>query len=213
MKFHMNFVLSVLLALSVTGTPLAVPKHSNNRRTTSTKPTQPTPTDTTWNPPANLAAPLAQVWKHEVDTYSDALGFKNYGYDQLIATNGTLNYCVRWESNEAVTETDRTATEVALQRSVKKWMDWLVGFDDFPLKDIKVQVVGWAVKDTQLLKGDTSGIQVYTDKDPDGVPECSQTCGRFFHQDSRYSSCQHGAARHYGKSILLVTLKAITLTV
>ena len=51
--------------------------------------------ETTWNPPSNLVTPLKQVWDHEVATYSDPLGFKNYGYDQVMAGKGTINYCVR----------------------------------------------------------------------------------------------------------------------
>lgn len=42
----------------------------------------------TWNPPSNLVTPLQEVWDHEVSTYSDALGFKNYGFDQLMANKG-----------------------------------------------------------------------------------------------------------------------------
>lgn len=43
-----------------------------------------------WSPPADLAAPLKEVWDHTLETYNngDAFGFKNYGWDQLKATNG-----------------------------------------------------------------------------------------------------------------------------
>lgn len=42
-----------------------------------------------WNPPSNLVTPLKQVWDHCLATYSDGLfGFKNYGWDQLIANQG-----------------------------------------------------------------------------------------------------------------------------
>ena len=43
-----------------------------------------------WNPPADLAAPLKEVWDHTLETYNngDPFGFKNYGWDQLKATNG-----------------------------------------------------------------------------------------------------------------------------
>lgn len=42
-----------------------------------------------WNPPADLARPLKQVWDHCLATYSQGLyGFKNYGWDQIMATNG-----------------------------------------------------------------------------------------------------------------------------
>jgi len=40
----------------------------------------------TWNPPSNLVTPLGEVWQHELDTYSDALGFRNYGYDVSWST-------------------------------------------------------------------------------------------------------------------------------
>lgn len=44
--------------------------------------------DTTWNPPSNLVTPLKQVWDHEMSTYSNPLGFKNYGFDQIMANKG-----------------------------------------------------------------------------------------------------------------------------
>lgn len=44
--------------------------------------------NSTWNPPSNLVTPLQEVWDHEVSTYSDALGFMNYGFDQLMANKG-----------------------------------------------------------------------------------------------------------------------------
>lgn len=46
-----------------------------------------------WNPPSNLVTPLREVWQHQLDTYSNGLyGFRNYGWDQLRATQG---YVVR----------------------------------------------------------------------------------------------------------------------
>lgn len=42
-----------------------------------------------WEPPSELAAPLKEVWDHCLDTYTDGLfGFKNFGWDQLMATEG-----------------------------------------------------------------------------------------------------------------------------
>ena len=42
--------------------------------------------------------------------------------------------------------------------------------------------MGWAVKDTGLLQGPTDGVDVYTDTDSEGAPQCAPACGRFFHQ-------------------------------
>jgi hypothetical protein len=153
----------------------------------------------TWNPPSNLVTPLQQVWDHQMSTYNDPLGFKNYGYDQIMANKGHLNFCVRWESSQPVTAAQRAAVEAALQQSVSKWTDELVGFDGFPYPSVPVKVVGWAVSSTSVLQGETSGIDVYTTKDSDGAPECDPRCGRFFHQDGNYASCPGGADRHYGK--------------
>ncbi|KAK4034460.1 hypothetical protein C8A01DRAFT_18748 [Parachaetomium inaequale] len=157
----------------------------------------------TWNPPANLVTPLQEVWDHEMATYNDPLGFKNYGFDQIMANKGHLNFCVRWESSESVTADQRAAVEVALQRSVKKWMDKLVGFEGFPYSSVPVKIVGWAVSDKNLLQGSTDGIDVYTTTDEGGIPECDPRCGRFFHQDANYGSCPGGADRHYDQSLWL----------
>lgn len=44
--------------------------------------------DITWDPPADLVVPLQETWDHEMATYTDPLGFKNYGYDQIMANGG-----------------------------------------------------------------------------------------------------------------------------
>lgn len=44
---------------------------------------------TGWTPPSELTTPLKEVWDHQVETYSQGLfGFKNYGWDQLVAADG-----------------------------------------------------------------------------------------------------------------------------
>ena len=156
-------------------------------------------TQTTWNPPSNLATPLKEVWDHEISTYSNPLGFKNYGFDQVMDGKGKINYCVRWDSNKSVSAAQRTQIEAAVRKQFNKWISVLAGFEKFPYKTVDVNVVGWAVRDKNLIQGDTSGIQVYTDTDGEGIPQCAEDCGRFFHQDGDYSKCPSGTARHYGK--------------
>ncbi|KAL2133496.1 hypothetical protein VTI74DRAFT_2261 [Chaetomium olivicolor] len=158
-----------------------------------------------WNPPSELATPLKEVWDHCLNTYSDGnlFGFKNYGWDQIMATNGSLNMCVRWDSSSSVTAAQRTQIATVLNEQYQKWFQWLYGYDNFPFSKISVNVVGWAVRNTDLLEGDTSDIDVYTNADNDGVPECAPACGRSFHQDGDYSSCPNGADRHYDQSLWL----------
>ncbi|KXH52329.1 cellulose-binding family II protein [Colletotrichum nymphaeae SA-01] len=156
-----------------------------------------------WSPPSNIVTPLKEVWDHCKSTYSNFFGFKNYGWDQVIATKGTINVCVRWESSASVTEAQRTQVAKALNTAHQGWYKWLYGYDNFPYTDIKVNVVGWAVRDKSLLQGSTSGIQVYTDKDAEGIPQCAESCGRFFNQNGDYSKCAAGADRHYDQSLWL----------
>lgn len=159
----------------------------------------------TWNPPSELKTGLEQVWKHEIETYSDPLGFKNYGFDQVMAGNGKINYCVRWEGDASVTAAQRASVQAALKKQYNKWISVLAGFEGFPYKTVDVEVIGWAVKNKSQLQGDVTGIQVYTDVDSEGVPQCAESCGRFFHQDGNYADCKAGTARHYGMFLSSLT--------
>lgn len=112
-----------------------------------------------------------------------------------------INYCVRWESTQTVSEALRTQIEAKAQEAYDDWFTWVYGYNGFPFSNIKVKVVGWAVSDKSLLQGSTEGIQVYTDKDSEGIPQCAPACGRFFHQDGDYSGCSAGADNHYDQSL------------
>ncbi|KAL2867611.1 uncharacterized protein BJX67DRAFT_80532 [Aspergillus lucknowensis] len=157
----------------------------------------------TWDPPADLVTPLNEVWEHQMETYSDPLGFQNYGFDQVIAAQGKINYCVRWDSAQSVTAAQRAQIAAAASRSYNKWIAGLAGFDDWPYDTVEVEVVGYAVRDISLLEGDTTGLDIYTTTDADGIPECDPACGRFFHQNGDYSGCEAGAERHYDESLWL----------
>ncbi|MEU8363695.1 hypothetical protein AB0C27_47510 [Nonomuraea sp. NPDC048882] len=78
---------------------------------------------TGWNPPAGLVTPLNAVWQHVESTYPNLYGFRNYGWGQVMANGGSLNYCVRWDTGATVTAAQRDQIHVTLARQVKKWMD------------------------------------------------------------------------------------------
>src|SRR3954469_4781228 len=63
----------------------------------------------TWNPPAGLVQPLGEVWNHVESTYPDLYGFRNYGWDQVVANKGSVNYCVRRSYGLRVTASGVTA--------------------------------------------------------------------------------------------------------
>jgi hypothetical protein len=146
-----------------------------------------------------------QVWEHTLSENADGLSDKNWITDQLMANNGSINYCVRWNTALTSSATNRTKTEAALQRSLNSWVETLVGFEGFPLTEANVEVVGYAVKDMALLEGDASAIDVYTTADADGVPECDTRCYRGAYLDDlqELASCPGGEASRYDISLWL----------
>ncbi|KAL9622050.1 MAG: hypothetical protein Q9160_003549 [Pyrenula sp. 1 TL-2023] len=157
----------------------------------------------TWAPPPDLVAPLQQIWDRTVQMRPNDLTWKNWGYDQIMANQGKVNYCVRWDSSAPVTEDQRSQIARDLQTQHDKWMNWLYGFEGFPYTSVPINVVGWAVRDPALLQGSTSTIQVYTTVDQSGVPECDERCGRESHMDDDYSQCPAGPDRHYDRWLQL----------
>ncbi|MFF1318494.1 hypothetical protein ACFVZZ_03500 [Streptomyces chartreusis] len=162
-----------------------------------------------WNPPSGLVQPLGEVWNHVESTYPDLYGFRNYGWDQVMANRGSVNYCVRWESDAPVSAALRDQIHAALKKQFGKWTAAMVesdgtGHNAWPYRNVPVNIVGWAVKNRSQLQWSGSSVDVYAGMlDSGGAPQCAPDCGRFFHQDGDYSRCPGGAARHYNQSLWL----------
>lgn len=154
-----------------------------------------------WNPPAHLVQPLNEVWSHVEDTYD--LGFSNFGWDQVMATGGTINYCVRWDSQQPVSSALRDDIESKLQEQYRLWFDQMAGWNDWPFQQIEVNVVGWAAYDRSLLQWDDDSVDVYIGDIREDAPQCAEDCGRFFHQDGNYPNCPGGYEHHYDQSLWL----------
>ncbi|MGW6954366.1 hypothetical protein [Streptomyces chartreusis] len=162
-----------------------------------------------WNPPSGLVQPLGEVWNHVESTYPDLYGFRNYGWDQVMANRGSVNYCVRWESDAPVSAALRDQIHAALKKQFGKWTAAMVesdgtGHNAWPYRNVPVNIVGWAVKNRSQLQWSGSSVDVYAGMlDSGDAPQCAPDCGRFFHQDGDYSRCPGGAARHYDQSLWL----------
>ncbi|WP_051393387.1 galactose-binding domain-containing protein [Glycomyces arizonensis] len=154
-----------------------------------------------WNPPSNLVQPLNEVWAHVEDTYN--LDFRNFGWDQVMATGGKINYCVRWDSQASVSASLRDGIEAKLQEQYQLWFDQIVGWNDWPFDHIDVNVVGWAAYDRDLLQWSDDSVDIYINDIREDAPQCSEDCGRFFHQDGNYPNCPGGYDRHYDQSLWL----------
>ena len=193
-----------------TATATTTPKATATPSATATPKATTTPSAATaeWNPPAGLVKPLGEVWDHMASTYPDIYGFKNYGFDQIIANKGSVNYCVRWDSDNPVTATLRDRIQSTLQKQFGKWMADLTengkGYNDWPYASVKVKVVGWAVKDRSTLKWTDDSVDIYAgDLDADGVPRCATDCDRSAHQDGDYSQCPGKETHHFDQSLWL----------
>jgi hypothetical protein len=156
-----------------------------------------------WSPPANLVTPLDEVWRHQEQTYGNLYGFRNYGWDQIFANRGSINYCVRWDSSAPVSAALRDRIHASLARQFKKWMDVMAGHNGWPYQEVPLKVVGWAVRNRSTLQWSDSSVDIYVNNIRENAPQCSEPCGRFFNQSGNYPNCPGGAARHYDMSLWL----------
>ncbi|MFC0111562.1 hypothetical protein [Kibdelosporangium aridum] len=160
-----------------------------------------------WNPPANLVRPIDEVWRHVETTYPNLYGFRNYGWDQIMANRGYINYCVRWDSSQPVSAALRDRIHAGLARQFKKWMDVQLengqGYNNWPYREIPLKVVGWAVRNRGTLQWTDSSVDIYVGNINENAPQCAPECGRFFNQNGSYPRCPGGVARHYDMSLWL----------
>ncbi|GAA1794152.1 hypothetical protein GCM10009682_14960 [Luedemannella flava] len=192
---------------AATSAPVTSRAATSRPPTSAAATTRPPVTNAPWNPPSNLTSALAAVWSHQESTYSNLYGFRNYGWDQVMAGQGTINYCVRWDSGASVTTAQRDAIHAALSKQFNKWMTAMsengAGWNGWPYPQVNVKVVGWAVRDRAQLQWSDSSVDIYVNNIRENAPQCSEPCGRFFHQDGNYSGCPGGASRHYDMSLWL----------
>jgi hypothetical protein len=170
----------------------------------SPPPSSPPPSQTDpWNPPSNLATGLNQVWAHYEQTYPQLYTFNNYGWDQVFANRGSINYCVRWDSSAPVSATLRDQIHAALARQFAKWIDAVAGWNEWPYQQVPVRVVGWAVRDRSTLQWTDNSVDIYVNDIRENAPQCATACGRFFNRNGSYPNCPGGNARHYDMSLWL----------
>lgn len=169
------------------------------------------------SPPGQYVETIENTWDEMTGQISgngarppnaSILNFDNSIMDQIFESDGTLNYCVRWESNATLSATNRDKLEEALERNINQWIDQLEGQNCFPYDHIPVKVVGWAAMNrSQFDWGDDDhpGLMYIGDDSFESAPQCAQTCGRFFHKQPgyQYPGCEGGRDNHYDMSLWL----------
>jgi hypothetical protein len=142
------------------------------------------------NPTEYISAEYVDwVWDNRIgpnaktsDSNWDVTKNKNWIMDHIVHNKGSLNYCVRWDSTNKLGKSMASKLEAMLTRQYKAWNDWLAGYDCWPYNEIKVNVVGFAARDKSQLgwTDDSLGTITIGDLDADGVPQCDQSCYRFY---------------------------------
>ncbi|EGZ14792.1 neutral zinc metallopeptidase [Phytophthora sojae] len=109
------------------------------------------------------AADVDWIWANHIgpnaptrDANWNFMDNKNWIMDHIVKNKGTLNYCM-------------------LERQYAAWNHWLIGYDCWPYNEIKINVVGWAVKDASLLDWTDDSMGTITVGDLD-----SDKCYRFY---------------------------------
>jgi hypothetical protein len=165
--------------------------------------------------PSNLQQTIDLTWREMTGgfqgqtgarpTSASILNFRNTIWDQLKDAGGSLNFCVRWDSNATVSPTMRDQIQTALVRGVNEWFSKLIGHNCWPYNQIPVRVVGWATRNRSLLQWSENTPPVYVNDIRENAPQCAEACGRFFHQQPGYTypQCQGGIANHYDMSLWL----------
>jgi hypothetical protein len=132
--------------------------------------------------------------------------YPSWALDHVMWSEGWLNFCVRWDSDEPVSETLRDQIETTLGRGVNAWFSAVSGYDCFPYPEIGVKVTGWAVRDRATLQwSDEAIVPIYVNELAEGAPTCPAACSRFAHQDPNYdfSSCPGGPANRFDQFVWL----------
>jgi hypothetical protein len=132
--------------------------------------------------------------------------YDNWALDHVMGGKGTLNFCVRWDSDEPVSATLRDQVEDALERGVNAWFSALNGYDCFPYQNIDVKVSGWATFDRSTFEWeDDNVVPLYINQLGDGAPACPTDCSRYAHPDGDYQfpDCEGGSANRWDQELWL----------
>lgn len=167
-------------------------------------------------PPQNMKETLDLTWKEMSGGFQGLTGarpvsasiknFENTIIDQIMEGEGKLNYCVRYESTQAVSAELRAKIEAALERAINKWTSKLDGYGCFPYPNVEVEVTGWATWARDTLKWSDEGVPIYVNQnDAEGAPKCPDACSRFVHREPGYTypGCAGGADNHFDMSLWL----------
>jgi hypothetical protein len=89
----------------------------------------------------------------------------NLIFHQLYAGNGSINWAVRWESDDTVSLQQRQRLAALLYDGINEWIRPLMGYEDFPFGEIPVSVAGWAVQNADLIRDRQPNETIWVNSD------------------------------------------------
>uniref|UniRef100_M4C2J0 Neutral zinc metallopeptidase n=1 Tax=Hyaloperonospora arabidopsidis (strain Emoy2) TaxID=559515 RepID=M4C2J0_HYAAE len=116
------------------------------------------------------------VWQNTMEKYVPP--FTNLIFDQLVTNNGSLSYCVRWDTDKKLTKAVASKFQRMLEKQLNVWNHWLVGYNCWPVNKIDVTIVGFAVRDKSIMdwSDDSLGTIYEGVLDDVGSPMCPEEC-------------------------------------
>ncbi|OWZ03546.1 hypothetical protein PHMEG_00024709 [Phytophthora megakarya] len=143
---------------------------------------------------------LKWIWDNRMQ---DVPKYDIWIMDQLVANKGSINYCVRWDGDTKLTKEIAAKLQPMLTRQHAAWNHWLIGYNCWPYDEIKVNIVGVAVKDKSLLgfDDDTLGNIYVGDLDKDGSPQCPKNCYRLTDGTGGYTESSGCKGKPYDISL------------
>jgi hypothetical protein len=156
------------------------------------------------------------TWKEMTGGFAGKMGarnldgaiqkYPNWAIDNVMRSKGSINFCIRWDSDQAVSATLRDQIEDELKRGVNAWFSALSNYDCFPYPEIAVEITGWAVKSRATLGwAEDDYVPLYVNQISDGAPACSQACSGYAHSDPDYTfaNCAAGADKRWDQEVWL----------
>jgi hypothetical protein len=144
-------------------------------------------------------------------TSAGVQNFKNAVLDQVMESGGSLNFCVRYESNVKVTAAQRDKVAAALQRGVDEWFAKLQGYDCFPFQKVTTKITGWATVNRSTFDWPDGAVPLFINQIGfENVAQCPDACSRFvrYHDGQstegyNYPNCSGGAANRFDMHLWL----------
>ena len=167
-------------------------------------------------PPAEMKETIDITWTEMTGGFSGKQGargsqraiqkYPSWALDHVMWSKGSLNFCVRWDSEEPVTPALRDQVADHLQRGVNAWFSALSGYDCFPFASIKTNITGWATRSRATFQwSDDSLVPLYINQLSGGAPDCPDACSRNAHQsgDYQFPQCTGGFDKRFDQEVWL----------